>query len=86
MPRKKTLFERLRRIPTLTAEEWKKREEEVIERMLKFVMTEPQEPSSESYFDPLMWTSITYYNVCSCSHKIARLDVCIFMKLVENDQ
>ena len=60
VPRQKTLFERLTGIPTLTAEEWKKREEEVIERMLKFVMTEPQEPSSESHFDPLMWTSITY--------------------------
>ena len=50
--RQKTLFERLTGRKTLTPDEWKKREEEVIERMLKFVVMEPQEPSSESYFYP----------------------------------
>ena len=38
----KTLFKRLRGV---TEEDWKKREQEIIERMMRFVVTEPEEPS-----------------------------------------
>ena len=44
-PSRQTLFERLK---GRTEEEWKKREQEMIERMLTSVATEPEEPTLSS--------------------------------------
>ena len=41
--RQRSLFERLTGKKTLTAEEWKKREEELIERMLKLVVMDQED-------------------------------------------
>ena len=43
--RQMTLIERLKGQKTLTEKEWKKREQQIIERMLKSVATEPEEPT-----------------------------------------